>query len=142
MRLKRILGTSLAMLAFGIAILPSAHATVTTLCPSGDVVASDWRNEAPTAECQIGQGAKICKAWVRTCKKLVRETIKCHKAQASGTAKIEKLRCKLGGPDPKLCKQIATEALKFAKQRAKDEQRGAFENCENYFDTCVSNCEN
>jgi len=141
----RIRGTLLAVTVFILTFTANSgvHATISSFCPSPTQVATDWRGEIPGAQCQIGEGAKLCRAWIGTCKKVVRVTAKCLVTQVTMDAKVEKARCKLDSVvDQKQCRKDAAFQAKTVKARLKPDRDSALSLCTGHLATCIATCEN
>jgi len=130
-----------AALAAMMLVSTVAHAIPNT-CVLPETAADDWQSEVPTAECVVaGEAEKVCKTWVKTCKKVVNKAASCRLGEVSAGASIEKAACKLSTVgDPKQCKDDAVAEMKILKEDTKVQKAAALLECEAYFDDCVFFC--
>ncbi len=132
------------MVAFGlVTVLGSNAHAVPTACVPPATAQLAWEGKVPAAQCLIGEGEKLCKAWLKTCKAAVRKAAACRNGELSASEKLEKARCKLDTiVDEKQCKKDASAHRKMLKAAVKTEKEDAFLACEDHVPNCTATCEN
>jgi hypothetical protein len=115
---------------------------VPSTCASADAAVADWKGEVPVAECaDLREAQKLCKAWLKTCKKVVKAAASCRSAEVSSAASLEKAACKISSVgDPRQCKKDAAAEFKLLKADAKTQRAAGFDACEDHLDDCILLC--
>jgi len=116
---------------------------IPSTCILAETAVEDWKSQVPTGECaELGGEEKVCKAWVKTCKKIARAAAKCRKAEVSNSATLQKAACKLPTVvDSKQCRKDVTAELKVLKADSKAQQGAADVVCEDHLDDCITLCD-
>jgi hypothetical protein len=140
-RIGHSLAASLALAV--VALAPAGADAIVTTCPPPGDAALAWEGMVPDGQCaDEEEAAKVCKAWLQTCKKVVRDAAKCRNGEVSNGARLEKARCKLVSVvDPKQCKKDATDQAKVEKADVKTQRDDALAICEGYVVLCAEICD-
>ncbi len=87
------------------------------------------------------QVAKICNAWVKSCKLLAKNAQRCAIADIKADHALEKKKCGLSTvANPKACKHNLVQNEKGSLATVKDDLDDAFQECESYRATCEVSC--
>jgi hypothetical protein len=127
-----------ALVALWIAVPAPAMAH----CGTETDVGSTFILSVPENGCTVAEAPKLCKQWVKECKKRVNTIAKCRLAGFKSGSSFGKKKCKLDSTaNPKVCKQVQGEDLKNAKPLLKADKLAGFTTCEGFEPACVSRCD-
>ena len=139
----RVEKMALAGLALVVAVLMSSSVqAIPTTCLDPGAVSAAWQAKVPVAQCvATDEAEKVCKAWLKTCKRVVSDAGKCRNGELASGATLEKARCKLSTiVDPTQCKSDAIDHASNLKAQVKVQKTNALDACEAYVPTCILNC--
>jgi hypothetical protein len=129
--------------ACAIAVLVIAPAPSGAFCIDPTIAASQWESAVPADQClDTAEAAKLCKSWLKQCRKRVNAATKCFFAQTKTQLAFSKSECKLAAfPDTKMCVQEAVGNAKGAKLAVKANKLTAFDDCSQYVAQCEALCD-
>ena len=112
----------------------------TCLSPADAI--EDWKDEVPPGACgDAVESDKLCRAWVKTCKRLVKSAASCRNTELASIATLEKAQCRISDGDIQQCKSDAVAELQLQKAATKSEKVAGRAACDEYADECRALCE-
>lgn len=117
--------------------------TVASLCTAPATAVEDWKGEVPVGACgDAAESEKLCRAWLKTCKRLVKAAASCRNTELASVATLGKAQCKISDVgDVQQCKGDVVAELQQQKAATKTEKIAGRMACEEHVDDCRVLCE-
>ena len=138
--MKSVRSFALVFSVVSAAVLAPAPPAI-AICPTTTGAASRMWDMRPTGCQTTAEAEKICKQWLKLCRKRVQSAFQCNAAQYKTEAAVTKAVCgQESEPNPKGCKQNATANKKALTDAVKQTKEPALSDCKNRLPTCISDC--
>lgn len=113
-----------------------------TACQSTCEAIEDWKDEVSIASCSdASESAKLCSAWVATCKHRVKAARECRKGELRNIFTFDTAQCRVSDGDVQQCKANVVNEFQLQKAATKSEKLAGFTSCEDFYNECRAICE-
>lgn len=112
------------------------------VCQSTADAIEVWKEEVPVAACSDSDDSdKVCRAWVKTCKRLVKAAAECRTTDLGNIATLDKAECRVSDGDVQQCSADVLAEFKLAKAATKTDKLAGLTACDEFATECRTICE-